>query len=100
MTTHIKVLAVLSLVGGALGLIGAVFSTLIFGALGIAMAGEEDKVGLAVIGLTGVAFTVSIGGICPRWRIAVRSASSVGVRSLAPEDVGSVLIGLAFTPGG
>jgi len=60
MTTHVKVLAALGLVGGALGLAGAVFSSLFFGALATLVGASQEEhaaVGRAVLGLTGLAFT-------------------------------------------
>jgi uncharacterized membrane protein len=60
MTTHVKVLAVLGLVLGALGLAGALFPTLFFGALATLVGTSSDehaKLGLAVLGLTGIALT-------------------------------------------
>jgi len=61
MTTHVKVLAVLLLVLGALGLVGALFATLVFGTLGAALGASQDEnaaIGLAVLGLTGIAVTI------------------------------------------
>jgi hypothetical protein len=60
MTTHVKVLAVLGLVIGALGLAGALFSSLFFGALATLAGASHDEnaaIGIAVLGLTGIALT-------------------------------------------
>jgi hypothetical protein len=60
MTTHVKVLAVLGLVCGALGLAGALFSSIFFGVLATLIGASHDEhatIGLAVLGLTGLAFT-------------------------------------------
>lgn len=61
MATHVKVLAVLALVVGALGLLGAFFSSLIFGFVGAAIGADPDQekaIPLAIIGLTGAAVVV------------------------------------------
>jgi hypothetical protein len=59
--THVKVVAVLFMVFGALGLISAVFASLAFGAAATfaGASGDPDApIGVAVLGLTGIALTV------------------------------------------
>ena len=61
MVTHVKVIAVLFLVFGALGLIGAFFSGLIFGWLVglVGLSGEPDAAtGAAALGFIGTFLTV------------------------------------------
>ena len=60
MTTHVKVLAVLGLVACALGLAGALFSSIFFGVLATLIGTSQDEhaaLGRAVLGLTGIALT-------------------------------------------
>ncbi|MEO8070621.1 MAG: hypothetical protein ABI652_04415, partial [Acidobacteriota bacterium] len=60
MSTHVKVVAVIFIVFGAMGVIGAFFSTLLFGTLaGIVGTSQESGagVGSAVLGVTGVALS-------------------------------------------
>jgi hypothetical protein len=60
MATHVKVVAVLFLIGGALLLAGAFFTPIIFGALAsiVGASGEEGApIGAAVLGFTGVAMS-------------------------------------------
>ena len=60
MTTHVKVLAVLGLMLGALGLALALFSSVVFGVLATLVGQSQDEhaeIGRAVLGLTGLAFT-------------------------------------------
>ncbi len=61
MATHVKVVAILFLVFGALGLMGALFSSVLFGALAGIVGASHDEgapIGVAVLGLTGAAFTI------------------------------------------
>jgi hypothetical protein len=62
MATHVKVVAVLFVVFGVLGLVGALFSTMAFGlAAAIIGASSHDAdaaIGLTVVGLTGAALTI------------------------------------------
>ena len=61
MVTHVKVIAVLFLIFGALGLIGAFFSGLLFGSLAslVGVSGEEDAaIGAAALGFVGTFVTV------------------------------------------
>ena len=63
MVTHVKVIAVLFILFGALGLIGALFSGLVFGSIAglIGVSGEEDAPGVAaMIGLIGTVLTVAL----------------------------------------
>jgi hypothetical protein len=58
--THVKVIAVLFLIFGALSLIGVFFASLVFSVLaGLAGASGEEgaPIGAAVLGLTGVAMS-------------------------------------------
>jgi hypothetical protein len=60
MTTHVKVIAVLFIVFGALGLLFALFSSVIFGALATFVGTLNDQnspAGVAALGLTGIALT-------------------------------------------
>lgn len=60
MTTHVKVIAVLFIVFGALGLLFALFSSVIFGALAAFVGTLNDQnspAGVAALGLTGIALT-------------------------------------------
>ena len=61
MVTHVKVIAVLFLIFGVLGLIGAFFSGLLFGSLAslVGVSGEEGApVGAAALGFIGTFLTV------------------------------------------
>jgi len=60
MVTHVKVIAAIYLVFGALGLVGALFSSVLFGVLATVAgtSGNPDgPIGGAVLGLTGAALT-------------------------------------------
>lgn len=80
MQTHVKVVAVIFIVFGACGLLFALFSSLLFGVIGsiVGMSGEPGApVGVAVLGLAGVALTVvlllySIPGIVCGWALLTR----------------------------
>jgi len=59
--THVKVLATLALVRGGLGLLVALFSSMIFGALASFVSAQPDEgaaIGATVLGITGVALTI------------------------------------------
>jgi len=61
MATHVKVLAILSFVVGALGACAALFSSLIFGGVAAAIGADPDQdkaIPLAIVGLTGIAITI------------------------------------------
>ncbi len=61
MKTHVKVVAALLIVFGVLGLFGALFSSVIFGALATFVGTSHEEgagVGMAVLGLTGIALTI------------------------------------------
>ena len=61
METHVKVLATLALVRGGLGLLVALFSSMIFGALASFVSAQPDEgaaIGATVLGITGVALTI------------------------------------------
>jgi hypothetical protein len=61
MATHVKVLAVLALVVGALSAIAALFSSVIFGGVAAAIGADPDPdkgIPLAIVGLTGVVITI------------------------------------------
>ena len=61
MATHIKVIAVLFIVFGAIGLLFAMFSSVIFGVLASIVGASQDSgapVGVAVLGFTGMALTI------------------------------------------
>jgi hypothetical protein len=61
MVTHVKVIAVLFLIFGALGLLGAFFSGLLFGSLAsvVGLSGEEGApVGAAALGFIGTFLTM------------------------------------------
>jgi hypothetical protein len=64
MATHVKIIAVLFIIGGVLLLAGAFFTPLVLGALA-AVVGASDAegaaVGAAVLGFTGVAMSVVLG---------------------------------------
>ena len=58
MTTHVKVLAVLTLVLGVLGLLGVLAIAFAFGIAGVAIGASHDEnagIPLAILGLTGMA---------------------------------------------
>jgi hypothetical protein len=60
MTTHVKVVAVLFIILGVVGVIGALFSSALFGALtlaGLPHGGAGFPISSLVLGLTGLAFT-------------------------------------------
>jgi hypothetical protein len=62
--THVKIIAVLFIVGGVLLLIGAFFTPLILGALAAVVGSTDDEgaaVGAAVLGFTGIALSVILG---------------------------------------
>src|SRR5262245_65593846 len=61
MATHVKVVAVLFIVFGALGALMALFSSVIFSALAAIVGSTQDpdaSLGVAVLGLTGATLTV------------------------------------------
>ena len=59
METHVKVLGILHIVGGALALLGAFVVFLVFGGVAAAVRGDADAASaLPVIGLTGTAGVV------------------------------------------
>ena len=61
MSTHVKVIAVLFMVIGAILIISAVFASLVFGVISgvVGASGEENAaLGVAILGLTGAALTV------------------------------------------
>jgi hypothetical protein len=59
MDTHVKVLAILNVVGGALGLLGALVVLLVFGGVVASVSGDADAASaIPVIGLTGIAVVV------------------------------------------
>lgn len=61
MATHVKVIAVLFIVFGAMGIVLALFSSLIFSAIAAIVGSTHDPdapLGIAVLGLTGVTFTI------------------------------------------
>ena len=63
MDTHVKVLGILNIVSGAMGVCGALFMILIFGfsATAVAVDGDADAaLALPLIGLTGAALVVAI----------------------------------------
>ena len=63
MDTHVKVLGILNIVSGAMGVCGALFMILIFGfsANAVAVDGDADAaLALPLIGLTGAALVVAI----------------------------------------
>jgi hypothetical protein len=56
METHVKVLGILSIVGGALGLLSALVVLLVFGGVVASVSGDADAAtAIPVIGLTGTA---------------------------------------------
>lgn len=60
MATHVKVIAVLFIVFGAFSVLGAFFSSILFGVLAsvVGSSGEEGAgIGVAVLGFTGMALT-------------------------------------------
>jgi hypothetical protein len=66
MDTHVKVLGVLHIVLGAVGLVGALILMLIFGsAAGIVGASGDPDAALAlpIIGVTGIALVVLVAGL-------------------------------------
>lgn len=75
MSTHVKVLAVIFLVYGALGVLAACAAPLFFGSLAAIVGASHDDdahLGMAVLGLTGLAFAVfffvtSIPGVICGW---------------------------------
>jgi hypothetical protein len=59
METHVKVLGILNVVGGALGLLGALVVLLVFGGVVASVSGDADAASaIPVIGLTGMAVVV------------------------------------------
>ena len=63
MSTHVKVLGALFLAMGALGLLGALFSSVAFGLLAgvVGASGDEGApLGSAVLGFTGLALTIAL----------------------------------------
>jgi len=72
---HVKVVAVIFIVFGILGVMGAFFSSVIFGVLATIAGASHDEgsgLGMAVLGLTGMALTIlllviSIPGIVCGW---------------------------------
>jgi hypothetical protein len=63
MATHVKVIAIAYWLIGAFKLVGALFSTLLFSALAglVGSSGEEGAgVGVAVLGLTGMALMITL----------------------------------------
>ena len=64
MATHVKIIAVLFIIGGVLLLTGAFFTPLILGALAAVIGASNEEgaaVGAAVLGFTGVALSVVLG---------------------------------------
>ena len=62
MSTHVRVVAILFFVLGAVLTLVAFFSTLLFGILATAAGASEDKggrVGAAILGFTGVTLTIA-----------------------------------------
>jgi hypothetical protein len=62
-STHVKVLGVLFVAMGVLGLVGALFSSVAFGLLAGAVGASGDEgapLGSAVLGATGLALTVAL----------------------------------------
>ena len=63
MGTHVKVLAALAFVAGALGLLFAAFSSIIFGALATVIGRSHEDgaaAGVALVGLTGAALAATL----------------------------------------
>ncbi|HET9830532.1 MAG TPA: hypothetical protein VFP91_02430 [Vicinamibacterales bacterium] len=59
METHVKVLGILQIVGGALGLLSALVVLLVFGGVVATVSGDADAAtAIPVIGLTGTAVVV------------------------------------------
>jgi hypothetical protein len=59
METHVKVLGILTVVGGALGLLSALVVLLVFGGVVASVSGDADAASaIPVIGLTGMAVVV------------------------------------------
>ena len=61
MATHVKVIAVLFIVFGALGVFAGVFSSLLFGVLAAIVGATHDPgapIGVAALGLTGITLTI------------------------------------------
>jgi hypothetical protein len=71
---------VLSLVLGAFGLLGALFVTVVFGTLGAMIGASQESdaaIGVAVIGLTGIAVTIylvvtSVASVLCGWGLLQR----------------------------
>jgi hypothetical protein len=64
MATHVKIIAVLFIVGGVLLLAGAFFTPLVLGALAAVVGASDEEgaaVGAAVLGFTGVAMSIVLG---------------------------------------
>jgi hypothetical protein len=62
MDTHVKILGVLSILGGAIGVCGALFIMLVFGvsASAVAIDGDQDAAFvLPILGLTGAALMIA-----------------------------------------
>ena len=61
MASHVKVIAILFIVFGALGAVMALFSSVIFSALAAIVGSTQDpdaSLGVAVLGLTGATLTI------------------------------------------
>ena len=75
MDTHVKVLGILNIIGGVMGVCGAILMMLIFGlsAGAVAVDGDPDAaIAIPIIGLTGAALVsvillVSVPGIVIGW---------------------------------
>lgn len=64
MATHVKVIAVLFILGGVLLLLGAFFTPLVLGTLAAVVGASNEEgaaVGAAVLGFTGAALSVMLG---------------------------------------
>lgn len=105
MATHVKVVAVLFIVFGALGLLFALFSSVIFGALAAFVGTLDDPhspAGVAALGLTGVALTtflivVSIPYIICGWgMLTLRPWSRIFGIVLAAISLVRIPIGTVF----
>jgi hypothetical protein len=62
-TTHVKVIAVLCIIYGALGVLAALFSSVIFSAVAAFLGSTNDpdaSIGIAALGFTGVTLTIVV----------------------------------------
>jgi hypothetical protein len=60
MATHVKVIGILFIIFGVLGLLGAVFSSVLFGVLATIVGASHEEgapLGVAVLGFTGAALS-------------------------------------------